>query len=345
MNVLSAIYGLAVARRNRRYDEHLATIARAGVPVISVGNISVGGTGKTPFVQFVVRELLALGYRPAVISRGYGRNSRGEVVVSDGASVLVSVEQAGDELMMHAEHLAVPVIANADRAAGARTAERLFGVDAIVLDDGFQHRRLHRDCDIVLVDEATLRHPVLLPAGRLREPLSSLGRADIICGVGGVQCADISAVCPAASALCVEAVTRAGELRCAFSREIAQLSTKDVVAVAGIARPSRFFTSLSEQHIVVAGQLVFGDHHKYNRRDVQRMAGMCRKHNCTTVATTEKDAVKLRGFREVFDSAGIRLVVLPVELHIVRGYQQLRHTFSTLFERRSDENSIDKRPG
>ncbi len=333
MNVLSAIYGLAIAQRNGRYDECRTEIVRAGVPVISVGNISVGGTGKTPFVQYIVRELLALGRRPAVVSRGYGRKSRGEVVVSDGASVLVSVEQAGDELMLHAEHLPVPVIANADRAAGARTAEKLFAVDAIVLDDGFQHRRLYRDCDIVLVDEATLQRPVLLPIGRLREPMTSLRRAHVLCGVGGVRCEDIPGDCRTADALCIEAVTQVGELRCAFSQRKIELGKSEVIAVAGIARPSRFWTSLVDRGVAVAGQLAFGDHRKYSQRDVQRIISLCRARHCTTVATTEKDAVKLRGFRTEFDQAGLRLVVLPVLMDVVRGCEELRHKLSSLFER------------
>lgn len=330
MNILSALYGYAVAQRNKRYDTGAAEIQRVAVPVISVGNISAGGTGKTPFVQCLVRMLLSMGRRPAIVSRGYGRKSKGEVVVSNGTSVLVSVDEAGDELMLHAEALPVPVIAHADRAAGARTAVQLFAADVVVLDDGFQHRRLYRDCDIVLVDSATLRRPVLLPVGRLREPLASLGRADVVCGTGGVGCADIPRVYLSATALCVEARAYSGAMRSVFAAGGEPPSR--VVAVSGIAHPARFFSSLAEAGVDTAAQLVFGDHYSYGTGDVRRVVAAGVEHNCKAVVTTEKDAVKLRRFRSEFEGAGVQLWALPLEMRIERGEEELRHKLVVLLE-------------
>lgn len=331
MNVLSAVYGWVVARKNKRFDEGRAECIRVPVPVVSVGNISVGGTGKTPFVQLVVRELLALGKRPAIVSRGYGRASRGEVVVSDGATVFVSARDAGDEVLLHAESLPVPVVANADRAAGARTAIEKLGADVIVLDDGFQHRRLARDCDIVLIDPATVAHPVLLPLGRLREPMTALQRADIVCCVGGVHCGDIPALERVA---CIEARAVVGELQQVESRRIVsadELGTS-VLAVSGIAKPERFRQSLESIGITPKAVVAYADHYTYEEKDVRTIVQRCAQEQCTAVVTTEKDAVKLRVFASLLHRAGILLVALPIATEITTGYRTLQEKLQHLFD-------------
>lgn len=163
---LSAVYGAAVAARNSYYDRVPSASHTAGIPVISVGNLTVGGTGKTPLTIEIVRRLRAAGRRPAILTRGYGA-AGGET-----ADEVLEFEVALPDL---------PVVVNADRVAGAVAARRDHGADCLVLDDGFQHRRLRRDLDVVLVDALDwCGGGRVLPAGRLREPLSSLGRADWI---------------------------------------------------------------------------------------------------------------------------------------------------------------------
>lgn len=328
MRILSAVYGWVVARKNKRFDEGRAECIRVSVPVVSIGNLSVGGTGKTPFVQFIVRELQALGKRPAVVSRGYGRASRGEVIVSDGSTVFASAREAGDEVLLHAEALGVPVVANADKAAGARTAIERLGATVVVVDDGFQHRRLARDCDIVLIDPATIAKPVLLPVGRLREPLSALQRADVVCCVGGVQCSDIPRVDNTA---CIEARTAVGTLRdMATGESITTQQLGAVLAVSGIARPERFWQSLESVGVQPLGTAVYGDHHAYTENDARAIAQKCRQKQCTTIVTTEKDAVKLRAFMEVFQQAGIRIVLLPIFMVVTAGYDVLQEKLKNL---------------
>lgn len=331
MNVLSGLYGWVVGRRNRRFDEGRMTGVRVSVPVISVGNLSVGGTGKTPFVHYVVRELLGLGKRAAVVSRGYGRKSHGQVIVSDGSRVLASVQEAGDEVLLHAETLPVPVIADADRVAGAQAAIKHFQVDAIVLDDGFQHRRLARDCDIVLLDRPTLDRPVLLPVGRLREPLSALTRAHVLCGVGGVSQADIPEVY-CRTALCIEARTVAGVMTDVQSHETVEPEHVGVpLVVSGIARPERFYASLAERGFSTEQRLSFADHYEYRIRDVETMLRLCHLHGCTSIVTTGKDAVKLRDFIPEFEKQGVRMLVLPIETVLATGHEQFQQVLATLF--------------
>lgn len=301
------------------------------VPVVSIGNVSVGGTGKTPFVQFVVRELLALGKRPAVVSRGYGRSTRREVVVSDGATVFASVRDAGDEVLLHAEMLSVPVVANADKVAGARTAIERLGAEVVVVDDGFQHRRLARDCDIVLVDRATIERPVLLPVGRLREPLSSLRRADIVCCVGDVVCRDISSAV-LGNAVCIEARIACSALRdAATHRELDGTRLGRTIAVAGIAQPERFRQSLAGVGVVPQVLIAYADHYNYREKDAWVIVQRCMQEQCPIVATTEKDAVKLRAFLPLFQQAGVQLVALPITMGVTSGYSTWREKLEQLF--------------
>lgn len=330
MNWLSAVYGSVVARRNKRFDDGRAECIRVSVPVVSVGNVSVGGTGKTPFVQLVVRELVALGKHPAVVSRGYGRSTRGEVVVSDGSTVLASARDAGDEVLLHAETLSVPVVANADKAAGARTAIERLGADVIVVDDGFQHRRLARDCDIVLIDRATIERPVLLPVGRLREPLHALHRADIVCCVGGVLCRDIPVALE--NAVCMEARIAHGTLQqVGMHQEVAVETMRTVMAVSGIAHPERFRASLAEVGVMPQAFVAYADHYTYREKDVEAIVQRCGRERCTAVVTTEKDAVKLRSFLPLFHRAGLRLIVLPIVMAVTAGHSTLREKLQHLF--------------
>ncbi len=191
--------GRALRRRRRRpplalYRRGLLPVRRAARPVLSVGNVAAGGTGKTPFVRWLAGELVARGRRPSILTRGYGRASRGTVVVSDGAGALASARDAGDEPALLARALpTVPIVAEANRSRGARRAEEIQPAIALhLLDDGFSHVALARDLDIVLLDAtAPDAGGALLPAGRLREPLASLARADILV-VTKTEQADVS---------------------------------------------------------------------------------------------------------------------------------------------------------
>ncbi|MDQ1266970.1 MAG: tetraacyldisaccharide 4-kinase, partial [Bacteroidota bacterium] len=180
LSALSKIYGAAVVWNNKRFDSGSIIPVKCKAPVISIGNISAGGSGKTPFTIMLTKEIIRMGYRPAIVGKGYKRKSRGLKIVSDGIEIFTNPVEAGDEMFMLAERLRVPVIVHDTKAEAALVADNRFKPDVIIIDDGFQHRGLYRDLDIVLLDAASLERPYLLPKGRLREPLSSLNRADII---------------------------------------------------------------------------------------------------------------------------------------------------------------------
>ncbi|MDT8323182.1 MAG: tetraacyldisaccharide 4'-kinase, partial [Bacteroidota bacterium] len=177
--MISSLYAIAMQLRNAAYDRGVLRAQDAGVPVISVGNITAGGTGKTPVVEALLVRLLAAGRRPAMVTRGYRRESRGLLVVSDGAGMLRDVRESGDEpYQVAAKFPRVPVIADEKRIRGCRHAVQRFDAEILLLDDGFQHRAVARDCDIVVVDaQIGLDGLRMLPSGRLREPLRNLARA------------------------------------------------------------------------------------------------------------------------------------------------------------------------
>ncbi len=304
LDPLAALYGAGVAARLAAYRRGLLPVRRAGRPVLSVGNVAAGGTGKTPFVRWLAGELVARGQRPSILTRGYGRKSRGTVVVSDGAGAFASVRDAGDEPALLARALpSVPIVAEADRARGARRAEEVQPAIALhLLDDGFSHVALQRDLDVVLLDAtAPDAGGALLPAGRLREPLESLARADLIV-VTKTEQADPSRARELATRYApgvpvYHAATRVLGIRDAAGLAIhaADLPGATCVAVAGLARPEAFFATLARLKIEPAASLSFPDHAAYGPAALGRIEKAAEESGASAVVTTEKDAVKLDG--------------------------------------------------
>lgn len=304
LRLLSRLYGAVVARRNARYDARTRPIVTVTVPVVSVGNISAGGTGKTPFVQMIVKKLQEQGKHPAVVLRGYRRSSKGLLVVHDGAGIVASVEQAGDEAYLHATMLGVPVVVSEDKVEAAAIAAGTLPCDVIVVDDGFQHRALHRDVDIVLVDRATINGS-LLPAGRLREPLTSLRRADVVVCMGNVSEEDVLQYTNPDAII----------VSCSIESSSPLALGARLIAIAGIAHPQRFFDGLQQAGYTVVDKIIFRDHHKYNQRDVNRMCLLAEQLNASIV-TTEKDFVKLKPLMFVNGSTRIPTSVVSIQARL-----------------------------
>jgi tetraacyldisaccharide 4'-kinase len=313
LTLLSKLYGAVMARRNARFDAHTRPIVEIDAPVISVGNISAGGTGKTPVVHLVVDLLRAAGRRPAVVLRGYRRRSRGLVVVHNGERILVTSDVSGDEAMLHAMRLNVPVVVSEDKVEAAAWAAGTLPCDVVVVDDGFQHRALHRDLDIVLVDEASL-HGQLLPKGRLREPLTSLHRADVVLCMGAVRPDDVRPWVRR------EALV----FPCRMETDVAVMATDrstilppgaSVLPAAGIANPDRFVRSLTQAGYRVGEPMLFRDHHRYTKRDLDRLCAAAAASSSTLVVT-DKDAVKLLPLMNVLGTAACAVYVLPLHAHV-----------------------------
>lgn len=303
LRLLSGLYRWLVVRRNAQFDRHSRPIVPVDLPVISVGNISAGGTGKTPVVQMLVGMLRQAGLRPAVVLRGYRRGSRGLVVVHDGQQLRADVTAAGDEAFLHAKLLGVPVVVSSDKVEAAAHAAGNLPCDVIVVDDGFQHRALHRDVDVVIVDPATLSGS-LLPAGRLREPLTALGRADFVLLTDGVSPDQVRPLMNSSA----QTYALHRNVRCTAPTNV------PVLAVSGIARTERFHDSLRSLGYSIADKLVFADHHRYTAFNVRTIATAAQKHHAQII-TTSKDHVKLAPL--IDDSALLaRVFVLELEAHV-----------------------------
>ncbi len=297
---LTPLYRGVVAARGVAYDRGWLRSQSLDIPVISVGNISFGGTGKTPMVVALVRDLVRLGRHPAVLTRGYGRRERDlDVVV--GPEPKQRVEEVGDEPLEMAGLLpGVPVVVEADRVRGGREAQRL-GADVVVLDDGFQHRRLRRDLDLVLLDAgdpwAGGRLP---PIGRLREPLGALRRASAVVVtkvpadwrpvVARIE-AELGRIAPGIPVLAARLQPSRVRLPEGW-RGPEILAGRRVFAFAGLGRPEGYAASLVEAGAEVAAKRWFPDHHVYSPGELDEIVRRARAVDAVPV-TTAKDAVKL----------------------------------------------------
>ena len=255
----------------------------------------MGGSGKTPIVAAVARELAAAGERPAILSRGYARrrSADGVTVVSDGRTIGVGVDLAGDEPLMLSRQLpGIAVLVGSDRYLSGRLAEERLGATVHILDDGFQHLALGRAADLLVVDEEDLGDDVL-PAGRLRERLDAARAADAAL-VNGRDPQRLAARLGITEAFSV-------------SRVLGDVPEAPLFAVAGIARPQRFFGDLAARGCKVAGSLAFPDHHRFSAADIARIATAAKKTGATVIATTEKDRVRLPA-----DADGLAIVSVPL---------------------------------
>ncbi|HQZ83544.1 MAG TPA: tetraacyldisaccharide 4'-kinase [Pyrinomonadaceae bacterium] len=300
LGVLASIYGRFIERRNRHFDDGTTPIASLPARTISIGNLTTGGTGKTPLVIKCAEILAGRGKRVCILTRGYGRKSKGRVLVSNGREILEDVLTAGDEPVEMANRLLkkAVVVADADRAAAAAWTKDEFGVNVFVLDDAFQHRQAARDVNIVCIDATDpFGGGKLLPAGRLREPVESLSRADavVITRAGSRDLADIKAeilrVAPSVPIFEARAkIVGLRELRASVGTSIAH---KKGFAFCGIGSPENFFSQLERENYDLAGRKSFRDHHKYAPADVKHLEASAGKTGASYFLTTAKDAVKL----------------------------------------------------
>lgn len=293
MSLLSSIYGSGVKLRNTLYDRRVLPVNKLKGPVISVGNLSVGGSGKTPFVLLLGKLLKQREIPFDILSRGYGRSTRGVALVDpEGTARLY-----GDEPVLMARRLQVPVIVGESRYQAGAFAEKKFGAQFHLLDDGFQHRSLARDFEIVLLtqEDTTGR---LLPAGRLREPLTSLSRADAIVVTSAVPTGHLE--------LKGSAVWR-------VTRGIAPTAVPPrPVAFCGIARAKSFFSDLRRAGIEPVVETSYPDHHPYTEADIRQLTALCRQVSGGGFVTTEKDWVNLGDLAAQLDPLAVAAVTMEL---------------------------------
>ena len=301
-----ALYSAAVKARSAGYQKRFLKTHRLSAPVISVGNITVGGTGKTPLAQWLAEHLADSGRKVCILTRGYRRqNARQQVVVSDGQQILSNVENAGDEAMMLAQSLLrkSAVVCNGDRVAAGTWAIEHLKSDVLLLDDGFQHRRLARDLDIVTIDTTNpFGNGRLLPTGILREPIKNLDRADcIVLTRTSEETAElVDRLRQVTNAPILQSRTVVKQFRRLDTTGVADHisePTQPCAAFCGIGNPRAFFDHLRTAHLELCHEAPFRDHHKYSQGDIDRVTQQAKDKGARGLITTAKDAVKLQSVR------------------------------------------------
>jgi len=301
---LSALYSAVMRARSGAYRRGWFSVSRLPVPVISVGNLTTGGTGKTPLVDWVCRAIVSesLAKRVCVLTRGYARaNPKSQLVVSDGNTILAEQHLAGDEPYLLAKNLMgiAAVICNPDRIAAGQWAIENLASEVFVLDDGFQHQRLHRDLDIVTIDATNpWGGGNVLPYGRLREPATGLSRAGCIVITRSDQVEEVDSLknsiqqfAPGVPIFTSRMMTTG--LRSLDSRPAKLDKSLPLGAFGGVGNPDSFFDHLSREGLTLVYCRTFPDHHPYTRDDLAQIEGDAELHGAKVLLTTAKDAVKL----------------------------------------------------
>jgi len=328
---ISLLYRLIINWRNRLYDHKIFREVKLPCPVISVGNITAGGTGKTPCVIWLSQMLQEQGFKPAVLSRGYGGKSSQPVnIVSDGSNILLSSTIAGDEPRLIAQSLkGIPVITGPKRILTGQTAIDNFGVNVLICDDAFQHRQIFRDINLVLLDsQAPLENGYLLPRGSLREPATALHRADafILTRTNEAMATNgiISRLAAAdnipvfvSSHKPIDAVK--GDY--SIKLPLTELQGKKVCAFAGIARPDSFKKLILAAGAQIMSFDIFPDHHRYSQKELADIRNNFLKNNADLLITTEKDGMRLQEFTEFLKG----IYLLRIELEIISAGDSLKN--------------------
>ncbi|HZY10331.1 MAG TPA: tetraacyldisaccharide 4'-kinase [Bacteroidota bacterium] len=296
---ISWMYGFVVWIRNCCYDFRIFRVHRVGVPVISVGNLTTGGTGKTPLVEYLVKYFIDRNKKVAVISRGYKRTTKGMMIVSNGCGAQVNVEMSGDEAYQVAEKYPQSiVIVDEYRARASMHAIEKFKVDLIILDDGFQHRSLHRDIDIAMIDgEQSFWKMNMLPAGMRREPLRGLNRATVIVFSGNpVDENFIDEVKQTFNKTYMKAIfcpTSAHKFIGESLIPLSYLNGKKCIAFCGIGNSNSFLTTLRELNLQILDFVAYPDHHRFSIEELRNIKVRFDGKKADLIITTEKDSVRI----------------------------------------------------
>ncbi len=335
LRILSGIYDGITSARNYLYDAGFLSAYTSSIPVVSVGNVTVGGNGKTPLCLYLVEQLVARGMKPVILSRGYGGRQRGPHRVSDVDTAV----DVGDEPLLMARRSGVPVYIARSRSSGARRIEEDEAGDVIVLDDGFQHRRLERDVNIVSIfggSEKAIEEFArgrLLPYGRFREDRErALSRADLAV-VSYRRVFPMEGEVPQVDERILRALPKTVTVFRAFYKSLGVLGLADarpieprgVRALSGIANPEGFYQSLSDLGFTVTGRHAYPDHYGFTEDEV---VALLASYPGELFVCTEKDAVKIKGMgeraRAAFAELKVSLAVIPSDAFMVSILRAIR---------------------
>ncbi len=313
LTLLSKIYNKFVDIRNKKFDNGKYPIVKLNSKVISIGNIIAGGTGKTPFSIFIAKLLLNKGIKVGVVGSGYGRRDKGLKVVCDGSKILTDVNGSGDELALIAQKLLIPVVVDDKKVNAAKFLDENFDIDVIIVDDGFQHRYLHRDLDIVLINDLTIKNPFTFPKGLLREPFENFKRADLVCleeNVFNNEKFDE-----------IEKLSYKKKFKCLKMYFLEKIEIIDniqgnAVLTCSIARPKEFEVFVKSIGVQVVHSIFHKDHFDYHKEDVEKILYICKSKNANSLIVTEKDFVKLVKFKDLIFKNNISIIVSEIEITI-----------------------------
>lgn len=331
---LVIVYSTITKIRNWFFDKNIFSVTNVGAKVISVGNLTVGGSGKTPAAMMIAEALLAKGRKVGLLSRGYGRNSRGYVYVSDGNKINVTVDQCGDEMYFTADELKVPTAVAERRVAGAERLIQDSNIDSIILDDAFQHRWIHRDADVVIIDQRFLvnvgqMEQRMLPLGSMREPFDSLKRADII--IINRKFSEHAEIPEKLKKYFVNKQVFTGyyeptgifDVKTHHYFDIGEFQGQKSLVVCGIARPYSFLNVLEKNKIDITNKMIFEDHKNYFIKEVQEIRKKFYDTNSYSVLTTQKDAVKFIKYSKELDDIDIYYLKIELKLDEQEHFNEL----------------------
>lgn len=333
LSPLVVVYSLIIKVRNKLFDSNLFKSEKVPVKIFSVGNIVVGGAGKTPTVIYVLNILKRAGKKVGVLSRGYGRNSKGYKYVSDGKIFFTDVNESGDEIYLAANECSVAAAVSEKRVEGAKKFLVDQDLDAIVLDDAFQHRWIYRDLNILVFDQRFLnkvgkREQNLLPLGVMREPFKSVERADLI--IINRKFSEKTEIPEKLKKYFSNKKVFFGRYKATglfdvknhVSYGLNEFQGQKSLVICGIARPYSFFNRLEQNKINVENKIMFPDHKEYTNKEVQLIRKKFYSTNANSVLTTQKDAVKLTKFAKELDDIDIYYLKIELELENEKEFEK-----------------------
>ena len=349
---LLPIYFVIVKLRNYFFDKNILKSQKVGAQIISVGNLTVGGSGKTPMVIYLSNLIKNEGGHVGVLSRGYGRKSRGYILVSHDGRILTTVEKCGDEMFHTVKETNLPAAVSENRVNGAIRLIKETGVDTIVLDDAFQHRWIYRDINILIFEQRFLLdtgffNQSLLPEGLMRESFDSIKRADLI--IINRKFSEISNLPNKLNKFLsnVKVFTAYYEtigfvdIKKQIFYNIQDFEGQKSLVVSGIANPFSFINALKQTKVDTLKQIIFRDHKNYTLKEVQRIRKEFYDTNSHSVVTTEKDAVKLYKFSKELDD--IDIFYLKIQIKLDEEQEFKKYLFNRLTTEKERNNSRNKK--
>jgi len=300
LKLLSYIFVLITRLRNLLYNRRIIKSYKSHSYVISIGNIIAGGTGKTPVIIYLAKLLESEGYKVGIVAGGYRRKSKGLLVVHDVDKLLTTVDKAGDEAYMIAKEVGCPLVIHDKKYLALIEIDKLFDIDIVLIDDGFQHRKIYRDLDIVIVNDKTVEEEYLIPAGYLREEKKNLQRVDTILYRD----------------LAKEIVDFKNKDSFHFMSKIkTERIVKDkAIVVTAIANPSNFINFLKENNATIEKVFSFKDHHFFTDSEIDEIVVYCKSNKIEYIYTTEKDFVKLEKYKLIFEKSSINILSIALEI-------------------------------